>query len=203
MLKKERLRGREGAPDYVEVVFTRGGDGGDCSAAASSPSSSWSPQEIGRLHLDYGVNVQCAATLPMELPNGGNEISVSSGDGGGGGGGEKGQRHGGEGDGADGKAAAAAAVDTVDGVSAFLACLRTDRPDGLFTTVVCDTTGIALGLVRRKERRGFIVGRTGGKEEGTGGKEGRGGGALRNTKGIALGLMKRKKNTDTVQYWVF
>lgn len=36
----------------------------------------------------------------------------------------------------------------VDAAGAFLACVRTDRPDGLMTTVVCDTTGIALGLVR-------------------------------------------------------
>ena len=30
---------------------------------------------------------------------------------------------------------------------ALVACLRTDRPDGLFTTVVCDECGVALGLV--------------------------------------------------------
>jgi len=35
----------------------------------------------------------------------------------------------------------------VDGVDAFLACLRTDRSDGLFTTVVVDECNIALGLV--------------------------------------------------------
>ena len=35
----------------------------------------------------------------------------------------------------------------VDGVDAFLACLRTDRPDGLFTTVVVDECNVALGLV--------------------------------------------------------
>lgn len=35
----------------------------------------------------------------------------------------------------------------VDAAGAFVACLRTDRPDGLMTTVVCDTMGIALGLV--------------------------------------------------------
>ena len=31
--------------------------------------------------------------------------------------------------------------------AAFLRCCRTDRADGLFTTVVCDETGFALGLV--------------------------------------------------------
>lgn len=35
----------------------------------------------------------------------------------------------------------------VDGVGAFLACLRTDRLDGLFTTVVVDECNVALGLV--------------------------------------------------------
>lgn len=35
----------------------------------------------------------------------------------------------------------------VDGVDAFLACLRTDRSDGLFTTVVVDECNVALGLV--------------------------------------------------------
>lgn len=35
----------------------------------------------------------------------------------------------------------------VDGVDAFLACLRTDRSDGLFTTVVVDESNMALGLV--------------------------------------------------------
>ncbi|KAL3929630.1 MAG: hypothetical protein SGARI_004697 [Bacillariaceae sp.] len=30
---------------------------------------------------------------------------------------------------------------------AFAACMRTDRPDGLYTTVVCTRTGEALGLV--------------------------------------------------------
>ena len=29
----------------------------------------------------------------------------------------------------------------------FISCLRTDRPDGLFSTVVCDECGVALGLV--------------------------------------------------------
>ena len=32
-------------------------------------------------------------------------------------------------------------------VDAFIACLRTDRDDGLYTTVVCDRQGIAIGLV--------------------------------------------------------
>ena len=29
----------------------------------------------------------------------------------------------------------------------FISCLRTDRPDGLYATVVCDECGVALGLV--------------------------------------------------------
>ena len=39
---------------------------------------------------------------------------------------------------------------TSDGVSAagaFSACLRTDRPDGMYATVVCDMLGVAIGLV--------------------------------------------------------
>lgn len=35
----------------------------------------------------------------------------------------------------------------LDAVSAFVACLRTDRPDGLYTTVVVDECNTALGLV--------------------------------------------------------
>lgn len=35
----------------------------------------------------------------------------------------------------------------LDAVDAFIACLRTDRPDGLYTTVVVDECNIALGLV--------------------------------------------------------
>ncbi|KAG6959451.1 hypothetical protein JG688_00010062 [Phytophthora aleatoria] len=35
----------------------------------------------------------------------------------------------------------------VDAALAFVKCLRTDRPDGLFTTVVADEAGVALGLV--------------------------------------------------------
>ena len=29
----------------------------------------------------------------------------------------------------------------------MIACLKTDREDGLYTTVVCDEHGVALGLV--------------------------------------------------------
>lgn len=36
---------------------------------------------------------------------------------------------------------------TLDAVGAFVACLRTDRPDGLYTTVVVDECSVALGLV--------------------------------------------------------
>ncbi|RLN53255.1 hypothetical protein BBJ29_004447 [Phytophthora kernoviae] len=35
----------------------------------------------------------------------------------------------------------------VDAAQTFVKCLRTDRPDGLFTTVVADEAGVALGLV--------------------------------------------------------
>ncbi|KAG7378355.1 trifunctional histidinol dehydrogenase [Phytophthora pseudosyringae] len=38
-------------------------------------------------------------------------------------------------------------VAAVDAALAFVQCLRTDRPDGLFTTVVADEAGVALGLV--------------------------------------------------------
>lgn len=36
---------------------------------------------------------------------------------------------------------------TVDLIGAFIACLRSDRPDGLFTSVVCDELNVCLGLV--------------------------------------------------------
>ena len=36
---------------------------------------------------------------------------------------------------------------SLDAGAALVSCLRTDRPDGLFTTVVCDECGVALGLV--------------------------------------------------------
>lgn len=38
-----------------------------------------------------------------------------------------------------------------DAPLAFVKCLRTDRPDGLFTTVVADHAGVALGLVYSSE----------------------------------------------------
>jgi len=38
-----------------------------------------------------------------------------------------------------------------DAPLAFVKCLRTDRPDGLFTTVVADRAGVALGLVYSSE----------------------------------------------------
>ncbi|KAJ1415740.1 hypothetical protein B484DRAFT_482054 [Ochromonadaceae sp. CCMP2298] len=34
-----------------------------------------------------------------------------------------------------------------DFAEAFIGCLRTDRPDGMFATVVCDEMGVCLGLV--------------------------------------------------------
>ena len=109
MAQLKTLRGREGASDYLEIVFTqRGVDG-------SHPV--WSPEEIGRLHLDHGVDVQCPAFL--KLPGG--VVNPPEGTGGTGG--------------------------AVDAVEAFLACTRTDRTDELIPTVVCDTTGVALGLV--------------------------------------------------------
>lgn len=39
------------------------------------------------------------------------------------------------------------AAEGIDILSAFIACVRSDRPDGLFTTVVCDEHGVSLGLV--------------------------------------------------------
>ncbi|KAF1327810.1 Phosphoribosyl-atp diphosphatase, partial [Globisporangium splendens] len=39
----------------------------------------------------------------------------------------------------------------VDAGRAFVKCLRSDRPDGLFTTVVADEAGVALGLVYSSE----------------------------------------------------
>lgn len=70
--------------------------------------------------------MQCPAALELQGQQAGGGEAGGSGSGGGGAGG---------------------AAGGVDAVSAFLACLRTDRPDGLWTTVVCDTMGIALGLV--------------------------------------------------------
>lgn len=47
----------------------------------------------------------------------------------------------------DAEVAAAEADRVLDVGSAFIACARSDRPDGLFTTVVVDECGKALGLV--------------------------------------------------------
>ncbi|CAM9284894.1 unnamed protein product [Chrysoparadoxa australica] len=48
----------------------------------------------------------------------------------------------------NGSSASADASDgSIDAAEAFAGCLRSDRPDGLFTTVVCDASGVALGLV--------------------------------------------------------
>ena len=43
------------------------------------------------------------------------------------------------------------AIET-DYFAAYIACLRTDRPDGLFTTVVCDEHDVCLGLVYSNEQ---------------------------------------------------
>ena len=112
------LRGKEGAADYVELVFTRSGPTGEANedGTTAAETAQWSSEEIGKLHLESGVDVQGPAKLELQGADGG---------GGSGGGGEG----------------------AVDAVSAFLACLRTDRPDGLMATVVCDTMGVALGLV--------------------------------------------------------
>lgn len=40
----------------------------------------------------------------------------------------------------------------VDYIGAYIACLRTDRPDGLYTTVVCDEHDVCLGLVYSNEQ---------------------------------------------------
>lgn len=37
-------------------------------------------------------------------------------------------------------------------MTAFIGCLRTDRPDGLYTTVVCDEHDVCLGLVYSNEQ---------------------------------------------------
>ncbi|KAJ1554371.1 trifunctional histidinol dehydrogenase, partial [Cladochytrium tenue] len=42
--------------------------------------------------------------------------------------------------------AAVAPGSSLDAAAAFAACLKTDRPDGLFATVVVDEQGVALGL---------------------------------------------------------
>ena len=43
--------------------------------------------------------------------------------------------------------AAEAGVGATDAVACLVGCLRSDRPDNLFPTVVCDRQGIAMGLV--------------------------------------------------------
>ena len=40
----------------------------------------------------------------------------------------------------------------LDYVSAFIGCLRSDRPDGVYTTVVCDDHDVCLGLVYSNEQ---------------------------------------------------
>ena len=46
-----------------------------------------------------------------------------------------------------GERAEACPATSVDSAAALTACLRSDRPDGLFTTVVSDEAGITMGLV--------------------------------------------------------
>lgn len=126
------MRGKEGAVDYVELVFTRSSSSSSTEGVAEKAGGTqggvecgtgttigWTPEEVGKLHLEFGVDVQSTARLELQ----------------------------GEGEGGDGGVGVGVGVDAA---SAFLACLRTDRPDGLWTTVVCDTMGVALGLVRRQ-----------------------------------------------------
>lgn len=129
------LRGKEGAPDYVELVFTRCSTTGEAdeAAAAAATAAEWFPEEIGKLHLESGVDVQCLAKLELQGATG---VQGATGSGGG--------------------------DVAVDAVSAFLTCLRTDRPDGLMTTVVCDTMGVALGLVSLAWLRSAVEGFAGG-----------------------------------------
>lgn len=49
--------------------------------------------------------------------------------------------------GADAQVGMAMYKGLLDPAEAFAACLRSDRPDGLWPTVVCDERGVALGLV--------------------------------------------------------
>ena len=52
--------------------------------------------------------------------------------------------------------------DAVDILGVYISCLRTDRPDGLYTTVVCDEMGVCLGLVysnKQSIRHSIISGR--------------------------------------------
>lgn len=113
------LRGKEGWPDYVQLVFTRTVASGSGDRGWTGNEGCWTPDEIGQLHLEAIVDVQCPAY-----------VDLSGGD---------------SGDSQVKKKSASSPV--VDATSAFIACLRTDRPDGLIPTVVCDTSGIALGLV--------------------------------------------------------
>ena len=47
---------------------------------------------------------------------------------------------------------ATAAADSIDLLGCFIGCLKTDRLDGLYTTVVCDESNVCLGLVYSNEQ---------------------------------------------------
>jgi len=108
----------------------------------------FSPAEIGALHK-LGVDCQCAAYVQVDdgaaAANAAAPVAT-----------------------AVAVAVAAAATDAaaaappppppppqapapVDAAEALLACARTDRPDGLYASVVCDNRGCALGLVYSSE----------------------------------------------------
>lgn len=101
-------------------------------AAASLPS--WlSVDAVGQLHR-AGVDVLAPASIAAAAATT-TATSATSAD---------------EGASASASAAASSSPEvhaTLDPGSCFAACARTDRTDGLYTTVVCDASGKALGLV--------------------------------------------------------
>lgn len=104
----------------MQIVFARGASGNSTARNLAADDSRWESDEIGRLHLESLVDVQCPATLDLSGGKSGVVEPDPSGP----------------------------PLPIVDAASAFIACLRTDRPDGLMPTVVCDASGVALGLVR-------------------------------------------------------
>lgn len=130
------LRGKEGADTYLELSFM------------NMPNVS--PALIGQLHLQFSIDVVAAATVVE--PGSDNSTAATA----------AAATVSDNSSSSNGTTtppqpppppAASTATATghqsaaVDAAAALHACLRSDRPDGLIPTVVCDECGVALGLV--------------------------------------------------------
>ncbi|CAN0202297.1 unnamed protein product, partial [Phaeothamnion confervicola] len=122
-----RLHGKEGSATYLEVAL---GDACDVVTRAFVAESADHPKGAETANSGKIANGRVgsrAATTAMTNGGGGGSTPAEAS--------------------AESAVVAAASGSGVDAAAAIAACLRSDRDDGLITTVVVDASGVALGLV--------------------------------------------------------